>query len=431
MPPKTNLVQIINPENILKVLIMVFLSGLICAINITDILDLPFKAEREKRQRELEKEVEAYNTNKVRKLRAKEEAAKATEAAEAAQSKAPIVERKETKQERKRRELNEKQEKLRQKELKKQNKANQPTKAWYQFWGGGNNTKADKLKKNIARLYNCYVLSQNQHGGDIIDNKLSSQIKKRLDKKIAELKDLEGGFSNDEIRKIHETLINRLTNKLDEDIDIYYSRKIPINNIEIPILIPKDITKDIIKHFIKLLIPQIDIKKIFEIVETSQKGGGDNRLSFQIKNNIDKKKHLDDLEGGTLKNPKFDWEYFTQYRYDCENKGFNTENDVKNVLINGLYEILFYMNVQEIIWNARIQIKKYMGDFSEFFNDVKNLPQNFLEGVGNSFANTRAAIENINLSKGNEHGEYRSWIPGTNTWGYSSVSHATNSNKFY
>jgi hypothetical protein len=55
--------------------------------------------------------------------------------------------------------------------------------------GGGNNKK--KLKKNIIRLYNCYILSQNQNGG--ANNKLSLIIKKRLDKKISELKNLEGG----------------------------------------------------------------------------------------------------------------------------------------------------------------------------------------------------------------------------------------------
>jgi hypothetical protein len=58
------------------------------------------------------------------------------------------------------------------------------------FFGGGNKKK---LKKNIIRLYNCYILSQNQNGGT--NNKLSLTIKKRLDKKITELKNLEGGES--------------------------------------------------------------------------------------------------------------------------------------------------------------------------------------------------------------------------------------------
>jgi hypothetical protein len=45
--------------------------------------------------------------------------------------------------------------------------------------------KNNKLKKNIERLFNCYVLSLNQNGG--VNNELSLQIKKRLDKKITEL----------------------------------------------------------------------------------------------------------------------------------------------------------------------------------------------------------------------------------------------------
>jgi hypothetical protein len=48
----------------------------------------------------------------------------------------------------------------------------------YLLQNGGNN----KLEKNIVRLYNCYVLSQNQN-----QDKLSLQIKTRLDNKITEL----------------------------------------------------------------------------------------------------------------------------------------------------------------------------------------------------------------------------------------------------
>lgn len=74
----------------------------------------------------------------------------------------------------------------------------QPEKSWWQWqwWGGGNNKK--KLKKNITRLYNCYILSLNQNGGSIIHNELSLKIKKRLNKKITELKNLEGGTRADD-----------------------------------------------------------------------------------------------------------------------------------------------------------------------------------------------------------------------------------------
>jgi hypothetical protein len=51
--------------------------------------------------------------------------------------------------------------------------------------GGDNNT--NKIKKNIIRLYNCYVLSLNQNGGAIIHNDLPFLIKQKIEKKIAEL----------------------------------------------------------------------------------------------------------------------------------------------------------------------------------------------------------------------------------------------------
>jgi hypothetical protein len=69
------------------------------------------------------------------------------------------------------------------------------------------NGDSKKLVKNIVRLYNCYLLSQNQNGG------LSSQIKTKLDKKIAELivynYDLEGGVAiEDRIKNSLESLVN-------------------------------------------------------------------------------------------------------------------------------------------------------------------------------------------------------------------------------
>jgi hypothetical protein len=52
------------------------------------------------------------------------------------------------------------------------------------------NGGSNKLEKNIERLFNCYVLSLNQNGGK--DNKISSLIKKKLDKKLKN--NLEGGL---------------------------------------------------------------------------------------------------------------------------------------------------------------------------------------------------------------------------------------------
>jgi hypothetical protein len=61
---------------------------------------------------------------------------------------------------------------------------------------GGNN----KLENNIVRLFNCYLLSQNQIGGGYNGN-LTNTIQTRLDNKIAELiihsNYLEGGVDNE------------------------------------------------------------------------------------------------------------------------------------------------------------------------------------------------------------------------------------------
>jgi len=86
---------------------------------------------------------------------------------------------------------------------------------------GGNNKK---LKKNIVRLYNCYVLSQNQN-----QDNLSFQIKKKLNNKIAELNELEGGglllilkkYLKDTIKDtIQNKIIPFINNKLDNDKSI-------------------------------------------------------------------------------------------------------------------------------------------------------------------------------------------------------------------
>jgi hypothetical protein len=50
------------------------------------------------------------------------------------------------------------------------------------FLNGGGDNNTNKIKKNIIRLYNCYVLSLNQNGGAIIHI-----IKQKNEKKIAEL----------------------------------------------------------------------------------------------------------------------------------------------------------------------------------------------------------------------------------------------------
>ena len=99
---------------------------------------------------------------------------------------------------------------------------------------GGKDT--NKLKKNIIRLYNCYVLSQNQN-----QDELSYKIKRRLNKKLDELKNLEGG-GNDfiiytltkEIEKYKENDNNELGRILTYNFEEIYkdnSIKILINEI--------------------------------------------------------------------------------------------------------------------------------------------------------------------------------------------------------
>jgi hypothetical protein len=80
---------------------------------------------------------------------------------------------------------------------------------------GGN---IQKLEKNIARLYNCYVLSQNQN-----QYELSSKIKRRLNKKITELNELEGGGY---FITIKEFLKKKIKNRIEEKIIPFIEEKI-------------------------------------------------------------------------------------------------------------------------------------------------------------------------------------------------------------
>jgi hypothetical protein len=86
---------------------------------------------------------------------------------------------------------------------------------------GGN---IQKLKKNIGRLYNCYVLSQNQN-----QYELSFKIKKRLNKKITELNELEGG---DIFIRIKNFLKDKIKNRIEEKIIPFIEVKIDEINIQ-------------------------------------------------------------------------------------------------------------------------------------------------------------------------------------------------------
>jgi hypothetical protein len=195
------------------------------------------------------------------------------------------------------------------------------TKKMIQNGGNANsNVNTYKLNKNIQRLYNCYVLSQNQNGGDIIDYELSSQIKQRLDKKITELivykkylKDLEDLEGGDRDKEIKEQLLILIFNEIDKnhiknEINKQFTQEllqkilqIDDNNIINNIL--KNIKLDISNiltyiqdfrvfifgAFFKLLIEGLEPKDINRII--NQEGGRTNEL--------DKKKHYENyLEGG-------------------------------------------------------------------------------------------------------------------------------------
>ena len=123
------------------------------------------------------------------------------------------------------------------------------------FFGGGNKKK---LKKNIIRLYNCYILSQNQNGGT--NNKLSLTIKKRLDKKITELKNLEGGESQ-------KTLL--LKNDVQTD---------------------REISENFLKAILKILNNHItEINKLFNLdIVINMLKIEDNSILIYIKSYLDK-----------------------------------------------------------------------------------------------------------------------------------------------
>jgi ribosomal protein S24E len=106
---------------------------------------------------------------------------------------------------------------------KKQTATNQTEKSWWHFWGGSNNKK--KLKKNITRLYNFYILSLNQNGGTKIHNELSLKIKKRLNKKITELKNLEGGSSSEDF---YNELLKKteLVIRTDDEVKVYLKKSL-------------------------------------------------------------------------------------------------------------------------------------------------------------------------------------------------------------
>lgn len=213
--------------------------------------------------------------------------------------------------------------------------------------------KNHSLEKNIVRLYNCYVLSQNQNGGN---DELSFIIKKRLDKKIVELKNLEGGTFNEETIKIKlvELILQQLANtdiqqKVNNEI-INLNNEIKMNNHQFPFIIQNNI---IIKHIIIYIIfnEKLNILDIFKEI-------------FNNNNQV----------GGV---PKTGTEHFIEFLTlnTCPFIDYNIENDFKNLLLRKIFEILSVINLQDIIINLFENPLKTFGQIWEqpgrMFNNIK------------------------------------------------------------
>ena len=147
----------------------------------------------------------------------------------------------------------------------------------------GGNDNINKSNKNIERLYNCYVLSQNLSGG--VNNELSLQIKKRLDKKIAELNKFEGGvfgFGVGETAIVGLLLFLAKTGITEKVIEVVYSKveKYIVNNVKLGydaiIVQLKQSLKDAkIEEFIIEIVKKEVDKKYNEIVKNLGESIGD------------------------------------------------------------------------------------------------------------------------------------------------------------
>jgi hypothetical protein len=163
---------------------------------------------------------------------------------------------------------------------------------------GGNNNKI--LKKNIVKLYNYYLLLQDQ-------NNLSYKIKKKLDKKIAELKNLVGGSNNYFIEQFVKTLKSKKyisyiniqyyikDNKILDYLKIYNIIDKNISNADYFILIHnsgknimKNIMKSIIEYYFKLILESINISEIISeiIIKLCPNKTIDDCFKSFLKNNM-------------------------------------------------------------------------------------------------------------------------------------------------
>jgi hypothetical protein len=174
--------------------------------------------------------------------------------------------------------------------------------------------KNHSLEKNIVRLYNCYVLSQNQN------DKLSYKIKKRLNKKIVELandfigggkgwlwnspenektdtdinSDTIGKYIKNKLKDIITTIIQPIIIKsIDDNKDNL--KKIITDNIQSNIIKFIDDYKDNFKKIITDDIQPLIIKSIDDYKDNFKKIITDNIQPIIIKAIEDKKINITEM----------------------------------------------------------------------------------------------------------------------------------------
>ena len=177
-----------------------------------------------------------------------------------------------------------------------------------------------------------------------------------MDKKIVELKNLEGGTFNEETIKIKlvELILQQLANtdiqqKVNNEI-INLNNEIKMNNHQFPFIIQNNI---IIKHIIIYIIfnEKLNILDIFKEI-------------FNNNNQV----------GGV---PKTGTEHFIEFitLNTCPFIDYNIENDFKNLLLRKIFEILSVINLQDIISNLFENPLKTFGQIWEqpgrMFNNIK------------------------------------------------------------
>lgn len=249
------------------------------------------------------------------------------------------------------------------KAAKKAAKVTSPKKSFFNWDKKGGSYDINKLEKDIERLSNYYVLSQN--GGN---DKLSFIIKKKLNKKIAKLKILEGGNLSKEVIKANANLKKKLLDPILKGIKgkpfepvIKLPLQTIIDSFDIITILTRNIQNTPQKGGNNINKLKKNIERLYNcyILSLNQNGGENNELSFLIKKKLDKKiDELNDLEGGLL---------FRDKQYNNNNEG-DIKKDLLNYIESGLKAIPNLENELKKIYDGII--------------DIKNKTVNTIKGVG-------------------------------------------------